>query len=71
MVRLCSLSRELYNRTNYIMRQSWFSQKGVEGFRSMPGINVLIDETKDLDCFRDESPFKPTASAVGPREILI
>lgn len=53
LVRLCGLARELYNRTNYLMRQSWFSQKGVQGFRSMPGINVLIDETKDLDCFRD------------------
>jgi len=53
LVRLCALSRELYNRTNYIMRQSWFSQKEVQGFRNMPGINVLIDDTKDLNCFQD------------------
>ena len=53
LVRLCTLSRELYNRTNYIMRQSWFSQKEVQGFRNMPGINVLIDDTKDLNCFQD------------------
>lgn len=53
MVRLCGLARELYNRTNFLMRQSWFSQKGIEGFRQMPSFATLIDETKDLDCFRD------------------
>lgn len=53
LVRLCGLSRELYNRTNYLMRQSWFSQKDVPGFRQMPSINDLIRETRGLDCSRD------------------
>jgi len=52
MVRLCGLAKDLYNRTNYLMRQSWFSQRDVPGFRQMPSFTTLIDETKDLPCFQ-------------------
>jgi len=53
LLRLCGLAKDLYNRANFIMRQSWFSQRDVQGFRSMPGINVLVGETHDLPCFQD------------------
>lgn len=47
IVRLCSLSKELYNRCNFLMRQAWFN------YERLPNINVLVQETKDLDCFRN------------------
>jgi putative transposase len=46
IVRLCSLSKELYNRCNYFMRQAWFSRK------RLPDINILINETRNLECFK-------------------
>lgn len=51
IIRLCRLSRELYNRCNYLMRKAWFNQQHLK-FRQLPDINVLIAETKDLDCFK-------------------
>lgn len=46
IVRLCSMSKELYNRANYLMRQAWFNKQ------RLPDINILVAETKDLNCFR-------------------
>ena len=46
MLRLCSLSRELYNRCNFLMRQAWYKQE------TLPNIQVLIRETQHLDCFK-------------------
>jgi IS605 OrfB family transposase len=46
IVRLCSLSKELYNRANFLMRQAWFTKQ------RLPDINILVAETKDLDCFK-------------------
>jgi hypothetical protein len=51
IVRLCRLSKELYNRANFLMRQAWFSQQHLK-FKTLPDINVLIQETKDLECFK-------------------
>ena len=46
LVRLCSTSRELYNRCNFLMRKAWFTKQ------RLPDITVLTNETKDLDCFK-------------------
>ncbi len=51
IVRLCQTSRELYNRANFLMRQAWFNQQHLK-FKQLPDINVLIRETKALDCFK-------------------
>lgn len=51
IIRLCSLSKELYNRCNYLMRRDWFNQQHIRT-RRIPDISVLIAETKDLDCFK-------------------
>jgi putative transposase len=46
IVRLCRLSKELYNRANFLMRQAWFTKQ------RLPDINILVAETKDLECFK-------------------
>jgi putative transposase len=51
IARIFSLSRELYNRANFLMRQAWFGQQYLK-FKQLPDINVLIRETKDLKCFK-------------------
>jgi len=47
IVRLCKLSKELYNRCNFLMRKSWFAHQ-----YPLPDINMLVEEVKDLDCFK-------------------
>ena len=47
ITRLCQLSKELYNKCNFLMRQAWF------GGNPLPDINVLVAETQDLDCFHN------------------
>jgi putative transposase len=47
ILRLCQLSKELYNKCNFLMRQAWF------GGRPLPDINVLVVETQPLDCFQN------------------
>jgi IS605 OrfB family transposase len=46
IIRLCSLSKELYNKCNYLMRKAWF------GRQPLPDIGSLITATRDLDCFK-------------------
>lgn len=46
IARLCSLSKELYNRTNFLMRQAWFTKQ------RLPDINILVAAVKDLECFK-------------------
>jgi len=46
IVRLCSLSRELYNRCNYILRQAHFSKQ------HLPDISTVVNQVQSLDCFR-------------------
>jgi len=48
IIRLCQLSKELYNRCNFLMRQSWFNYNF-----PLPNINILNDETKNLDCYKN------------------
>lgn len=50
IIRLCTLSKELYNRCNYMMRQAWYNQQHLK-FKKLPDINELIREVKNLDCF--------------------
>lgn len=51
LIRLCRLSKELYNRANYLMRQAWFNQQHLK-YKTLPDINILIRETQGLDCFK-------------------
>jgi len=46
LLTLCWLSKELYNRANFLMRQAWFTKQ------PLPDINVLTKATKDLSCFK-------------------
>lgn len=46
IIHLCSLSKELYNKCNYLMRKAWF------GRQPLPDISTLIEQTKELDCFK-------------------
>lgn len=52
MVRLCKLSKELYNRCNYLMRKAWFSQQHLNR-KQLPNITILTRETRNLDCFKN------------------
>jgi putative transposase len=47
IIRLCQLSKELYNRCTFLMRKSWFEHKF-----PLPDITILLREVKDLDCFK-------------------
>lgn len=47
IVRLCKLSKELYNRCTFLMRKAWFTKQ------QLPDINILTNETKELDCFKN------------------
>ena len=47
IVRLCGLSREIYNRCNFLMRKAWFER------RRLPDINELVKGVESLDCFKN------------------
>lgn len=47
IIRLCTLSKELYNRCNFLMRKAWF------GGDLLPNINVLIAAIKGEEYFRN------------------
>jgi len=47
IINLCSLSKDLYNRCLYLIRQAYFNKE------RLPDISVLVDETKDLECFKN------------------
>ena len=68
IIRLCSLSKELYNRCNYLMRQAWFNQQHLK-HRRLPDINFLRNETKDLDCFKELHNTKTAMQTI--RKVLI
>ena len=46
IVRLCTKSKELYNRCTFLMRKAWFTKQ------RLPDITILTNETKNLDCFK-------------------
>ena len=58
IIELCSLSKELYNRCNYLMRQIWFTNlKNYAKDQNckwikLPDINDLNDNTRELDCYK-------------------
>ena len=60
--RLCQLSKELYNKCNFLMRQAWFSGQ------PLPDINVLVDDTQDLNCFQNLHNTKTSKQTV--RKVL-
>ena len=62
IVRLCKISKELYNRCTFLMRQAWFTKQ------RLPDINILINETKDLDCFKQFGNTKTAKQTV--RKVL-
>jgi putative transposase len=47
LLRLSSLSKELYNRCNFLMRQAWFNKE------RLPDISILIKATQHFDCFKN------------------
>jgi len=47
LLRLASLSKELYNRCNFLMRKAWFEKE------RLPDISILIKATQHLDCFKN------------------
>ena len=47
IVRLCSLSRDLYNRCNYLVRQAFFAHE------RLPGLGELVHLIHDEPCFQD------------------
>jgi IS605 OrfB family transposase len=46
IIRLCTQSKELYNKCNFLMRKAWF------GGEMLPNINTLIAAVKNEDCFK-------------------
>lgn len=59
IMRLCRLSKDLWNRCNFLMRRNWFSNIVAKKddpdaeWKFQPGLPDLVNETKDLDCFRN------------------
>ena len=47
IIRLCTESKELYNKCNFLMRKAWF------GGERLPDLNILVQETQALDCFQN------------------
>ena len=47
IVELCQLSKELYNRCNYLLRQAWFAHE------RQPDISMLVQQVQDLDCYKN------------------
>ena len=68
IVRLCQLSKELYNRCNYFMRTAWFTPTAGK-YKNIPNISVLIKETKELDCFKEFGNTKTAKQTI--RKVLI
>jgi putative transposase len=46
IIKLCSTSKELYNRCIFLMRKAWFTKQ------RLPDITILNNETKNLDCYK-------------------
>jgi putative transposase len=47
IIRLCTQSKELYNKCNFLMRRAWF------GDERLPDLNILVHETQTLECFKN------------------
>jgi putative transposase len=47
IIHLCSMSKELYNRCNFIIRQSWFNKK-----KSLKMVE-LTNKMREFDCFKN------------------
>ena len=62
IIRLCSASKDLYNKCCFLMRRAWSRRE-----RS-PDINVLVNSTKDSDCFKNLHNTKTAKQTV--RQVL-
>jgi IS605 OrfB family transposase len=47
IVRLCTVSKELFNKCNYFMRKAWFTRK------PLPNIVTLVAAVQGEDCFKN------------------
>lgn len=45
IIKLCTLSKQLYNKCNYLIRKAWFANN------YLPDINILVNETQYEDCY--------------------
>jgi putative transposase len=52
MLNLCKLSATLYNKCNYIIRQTWFSNQNLKGKQFLPDVTTLTNLTRPLNCFQ-------------------
>ena len=62
LLMLASLSKELYNRCNFLMRKAWFEKE------RLPDISILIKATQHLDCFKNLHNTKTAKQTV--RQVL-
>ena len=58
IIKLCSTSKELYNRCTFLMRQAWFSKK------PLPSINTLVKASKSLNCYKQLHNTKTAAQTI-------
>lgn len=63
IIALCQTSKELYNRCNFLMRKSWFSQQHLK-LRQLPDINILVNEMKGLNCYKKLHNTKTAAQTI-------
>jgi len=47
IIRLCTLSKELYNRCNFLMRQAFFAHE------RLPSLGMLVHQVQAESCFQD------------------
>jgi hypothetical protein len=52
IIRLCQLSKDLYNKCNFLMRKVWFTPTAAK-YRQLPDLNILINEVRELECFKN------------------
>jgi putative transposase len=51
IIRLCQLSKDLYNKCNFLMRKVWYTPTPAK-YRQLPDLNILINEVRELECFK-------------------
>ncbi len=51
LLELCSLSKELYNRCNFILRKSFFTPKSIK--IPFPNISILVQQLQKLECYKN------------------
>ena len=62
IIRLCKISKELYNRCTFLMRKAWFTNQ------QLPDITILVKITKPLDCYKQFGNTKTATQTI--RKVL-